>query len=120
MANFINGTVPTGELISNHMDIDKVFFTGSVRAGKAIAQACAASNLKSTCLELGGKSPHIIFPDCDLDAAAENVLSGFAGFMVRAQCLMTPDISSVVNEIVGMPGWTAGNPVRAASSSQPS
>ena len=34
--------------------------------------------------------------------------------------LMTPDISSVVNEIVGMPGWTAGNPVRAASSSQPS
>lgn len=51
---------PTGELISNHMDIDKVFFTGSVRAGKAIATAAAQSNLKGTCLELGGKSPHIV------------------------------------------------------------
>jgi acyl-CoA reductase-like NAD-dependent aldehyde dehydrogenase len=48
VVNVVNGTVPTGELISNHMDIDKVFFTGSVRAGKAIAQACAASNLKQT------------------------------------------------------------------------
>jgi acyl-CoA reductase-like NAD-dependent aldehyde dehydrogenase len=90
VVNFVNGTVPTGELISNHMDIDKVFFTGSVRAGKAIAQAAAASNLKGTCLELGGKSPHIVFPDCeDLDAVAANVLAGFSGFMGQACCAGT-------------------------------
>jgi acyl-CoA reductase-like NAD-dependent aldehyde dehydrogenase len=48
VVNVVNGGVSTGEEISHHMDIDKVFFTGSVRAGKAIAQACAASNLKQT------------------------------------------------------------------------
>eukprot|EP01052_Picozoa_sp_SAG31_P048697 SAG31_NODE_10312_length_1155_cov_1.923295_1_plen_143_part_01 len=71
------------------MDIDKVFFTGSVRAGKAIAAAAAASNLKGTCLELGGKSPHIVFPDCDLELAAQNVLAGFSGFMGQACCAGT-------------------------------
>ena len=87
--NFVNGTVPTGELISNHMDIDKVFFTGSVGAGKQIAQAAAASNLKQTCLELGGKSPHIIFPDCDFEAAAANALMGFTTNMGQGCCCGT-------------------------------
>jgi acyl-CoA reductase-like NAD-dependent aldehyde dehydrogenase len=52
-----------------------------VRAGKEIQIACASSNLKTACLELGGKSANIVFPDADLDAVAPNVL------MVRCSSL---------------------------------
>ncbi len=61
------------ELIINvsHMGIDKVAFTGSTVTGRAILRASAASNLKKVTLELGGKSPNIIFPDADLEKAVE-------------------------------------------------
>ncbi|KAF1349646.1 aldehyde dehydrogenase [Delphinella strobiligena] len=62
---------PTGEAIASHMRIRKVGFTGSGRTGRLIKQAAAASNLKRVSLELGGKSPLIIFPDADLEKAAE-------------------------------------------------
>jgi aldehyde dehydrogenase (NAD+) len=58
-----------GAAVSEHMDIDKVAFTGSTEVGKLIMQAAAKSNLKRVTLELGGKSPNIIFADSDLDAA---------------------------------------------------
>jgi aldehyde dehydrogenase (NAD+) len=61
----------------------------SVESCQAIAQAAAASNLKQTCLELGGKSPHIIFPDCDFEQAAANVLMGFTTNMGQGCCCGT-------------------------------
>ena len=60
---------PTGEAIAKHMDIRKVAFTGSAVAGRAIKKAAAESNLKNVTLELGGKSPLIIFEDADLEKA---------------------------------------------------
>src|SRR5258705_4656751 len=51
------------------MDVDKINFTGSPRTGRALLKASAESNLKRVSLELGGKSPNIVFADCDMDAA---------------------------------------------------
>ncbi|KAL1563400.1 Aldehyde dehydrogenase 2 member C4 [Salvia divinorum] len=59
-----------GAAISSHMDIDKVSFTGSTVVGRLVMQAAAASNLKPVTLELGGKSPFIIFDDVDVDKVA--------------------------------------------------
>lgn len=59
----------TGEAMARHMDIDKIAFTGSVRTARALMRAAGESNLKRLTLELGGKSPNIIFPDADLDRA---------------------------------------------------
>jgi acyl-CoA reductase-like NAD-dependent aldehyde dehydrogenase len=67
--NIVTGFGPTaGGAIARHPDIDKVAFTGSTEVGKLILQA-AAGNLKRVSLELGGKSPNIIFPDADMDQA---------------------------------------------------
>src|SRR5213594_2701636 len=73
-----------GAAIAEHMDIDKVAFTGSTEVGKLIMMAAARSNLKRVTLELGGKSPNIIFADSDLDAAVEG--SHFALFFNQGQC----------------------------------
>ncbi|ERS94939.1 aldehyde dehydrogenase (NAD+) [Sporothrix schenckii 1099-18] len=56
-----------GAAISSHMDIDKVAFTGSTAVGRTIMKAAAASNLKKVTLELGGKSPNIVFNDADIE-----------------------------------------------------
>jgi len=66
------------------MEIDKVAFTGSTEIGKLIQQAAGASNLKNVTLELGGKSPNIIFPDVDVDLAVE--MSHFALYFNQGQC----------------------------------
>uniref|UniRef100_A0A8C4NB35 10-formyltetrahydrofolate dehydrogenase n=1 Tax=Eptatretus burgeri TaxID=7764 RepID=A0A8C4NB35_EPTBU len=58
-----------GQHMSEHCDIHKIGFTGSTEIGKQIMKSCAMSNLKKVSLELGGKSPLIIFSDCDLDKA---------------------------------------------------
>ncbi|KAI6000378.1 aldehyde dehydrogenase [Pisolithus orientalis] len=58
-----------GSAISSHMRIHKVAFTGSTLAGRKIMEAAAKSNLKNVTLELGGKSPNIIFNDADLEQA---------------------------------------------------
>ncbi|KAF7114513.1 hypothetical protein RHSIM_RhsimUnG0085600 [Rhododendron simsii] len=64
--NVITGFGPTaGAAIGSHMDIDKVSFTGSTEVGRLVMQAAATSNLKAVSLELGGKSPLIIFDDAD-------------------------------------------------------
>ena len=73
-----------GAAIAEHMDIDKVAFTGSTEVGKLIMQAAARTNLKRVTLELGGKSPNIVFADADLDAAVEG--SHFALFFNQGQC----------------------------------
>ena len=61
---------PCGEAIAKHMQIRKIAFTGSTATGKAIKKAAAESNLKNVTLELGGKSPLLIFEDADLHKAA--------------------------------------------------
>ena len=58
-----------GAAITEHMHIDKVAFTGSTLVGRKIMEAAAKSNLKNVTLELGGKSPNIIFNDADLEQA---------------------------------------------------
>ncbi|XP_022100812.1 retinal dehydrogenase 1-like isoform X2 [Acanthaster planci] len=72
VVNVVPGYGPTaGAALSEHMDVDVVTFTGSVEVGKLIQQASGRSNLKHVCLELGGKSPNVVFADADLDYAVE-------------------------------------------------
>ena len=85
VVNIIPGYGETaGAAIAEHMDIDKVAFTGSTEVGKLILQASGRSNLKRVTLELGGKSPNIVFADADLDAAIEG--SFFGLFFNQGQC----------------------------------
>jgi aldehyde dehydrogenase (NAD+) len=65
-----------GAAIARHMDVDKIAFTGSTEVGRLIMEAAAKSNLKRISLELGGKSPNIIFADTDLDDAVEGAHLG--------------------------------------------
>lgn len=65
----------TGEALAAHRGIDKVAFTGSSATGAKVAQS-AVANLNRVTLELGGKSPQIVFPDADLDAAANGLVAG--------------------------------------------
>lgn len=66
--NIISGFGKTaGAALSAHMDVDKIAFTGSTVVGRAIMKAAAASNLKKVTLELGGKSPNIVFDDADIE-----------------------------------------------------
>jgi acyl-CoA reductase-like NAD-dependent aldehyde dehydrogenase len=65
----------TGAALAGHQGVDKVAFTGSTATGRAVAHA-AADNLNRVTLELGGKSPQIVFPDADLTAAANGLIAG--------------------------------------------
>jgi len=71
--NVVPGLGPTaGEAMALHMDVDMIAFTGSGPTGRRLMEASARSNLKRVSLELGGKSPQIVFADCpDLEAAAQ-------------------------------------------------
>lgn len=76
VVNILPGYGPTvGAAITHHMDIDKVAFTGSTEVGHLIMEAAAKSNLKRVTLELGGKSPNIVFADADMDATIEGAHS---------------------------------------------
>ncbi|KAF2474059.1 aldehyde dehydrogenase [Lindgomyces ingoldianus] len=67
--NIISGDGRAGSMLASHMDINKISFTGSVFAGKKVQELAAKSNLKRVVLELGGKSPSIIFDDADIENA---------------------------------------------------
>jgi len=69
------GENSAGEFIANHMDIDKIAFTGEDKTGQIIVKA-SAGNLKRVSLELGGKAPNIVFADADLDAAVQGAITG--------------------------------------------
>ena len=76
VVNVVTGFGPTaGAALAEHLDVDKIAFTGSTEVGRLIQRA-AASNLKSVSLELGGKSPNIVFADADLDAAVKGAIGG--------------------------------------------
>lgn len=73
VVNIVTGAGDTGAAIVNHCDIDKIAFTGSTEVGKIIRAATAGSG-KGLSLELGGKSPYIVFEDADLDSAVEGLV----------------------------------------------
>ena len=85
VVNILPGYGPTaGAAIAQHMDVDKVAFTGSTEVGHLIMEAAAKSNLKRVTLELGGKSPNIVFADTNLDEAVEGAHFGL--FFNHGQC----------------------------------
>jgi acyl-CoA reductase-like NAD-dependent aldehyde dehydrogenase len=74
--NVVTGLGETaGAALANHDDVDKITFTGSTDVGRSLLKA-AAGNLKKVSLELGGKSPNIVFADADLEAALKGVFMG--------------------------------------------
>src|SRR5947207_7598909 len=116
--NIVTGFGETaGAALAAHPDVDKIAFTGSTEVGKLILRA-AAGNLKRVSLELGGKSPNIIFRDANLDAAAEGAASAI--FFNHGQCCCAgsrlfvekPAYDRVVERVSAMsqqiklgPGW---------------
>lgn len=73
VVNILTGNSKTGTLLTTHQDVDKVAFTGSTAVGASIRRVTAGSGKKLS-LELGGKSPFVVFDDADLDAAIEGVV----------------------------------------------
>ncbi len=85
VVNIVTGMGETaGASLAAHKDVDKVAFTGSTEVGRLIVAASGKSNLKKITLELGGKSPNIIFADADLSAAIPGAASAI--FFNHGQC----------------------------------
>jgi aldehyde dehydrogenase (NAD+) len=83
--NVVPGFGPTaGAALSGHMDVDKIAFTGEGRTGQIVMTAAANSNLKRVSLELGGKSPNVVFADADIEKAIEGAYFGL--FFNQGQC----------------------------------
>ncbi|XP_076023577.1 mitochondrial 10-formyltetrahydrofolate dehydrogenase-like [Genypterus blacodes] len=101
-----------GQRLSDHPDVRKLGFTGSTPIGKQIMKSCALSNLKKVSLELGGKSPLIIFSDCDMDKAVRMGMSSVyfnkgenciaAGRLFVEESIHDEYITRVVEEIKKM------------------
>ena len=83
VVNIVPGYGEAGAALAAHPDVDKVAFTGSTEVGKLVLQA-AAGNLKKVSLELGGKSPNVIFKDADLSTAIDGAASAI--FFNQGQC----------------------------------
>src|SRR6202011_5866263 len=75
VVNIVTGDGSAGEALVKHPDVDKIAFTGSTEVGRAIRSSTAQSH-KRLSLELGGKSPFIVFEDADLDSAVEGLVDG--------------------------------------------
>lgn len=72
VVNVVPGYGPTaGAALTEHMDVDMISFTGPVSTGRLIMTASAKTNMKKVVMEMGGKSPTVVFPDADLDSAVE-------------------------------------------------
>jgi len=82
VVNVLTGYGDVGAALASHPDVDKVSFTGSVETGQAIIRA-SAGNMKRLTLELGGKSPDIVFADADLDLAVPS--AAMAAFQLTGQ-----------------------------------
>ena len=83
MVNIVTGFGDAGAALAAHDDVDKVAFTGSTEVGKLVVQA-AAGNLKKVSLELGGKSPNVVYGDADLESAIPGAANGI--FFNHGQC----------------------------------
>jgi aldehyde dehydrogenase (NAD+) len=117
--------VPTGRALVRHPGVDKVAFTGSTETGKQVMKD-AADHLAKVTLELGGKSPNIVFEDADLEAAANGVVSGI--FAATGQTCMAGSRlfvqEDVHDELVGALAEKAksiklGNPLETESEMGP-
>ena len=113
-----------GQALAEHPVVRKLGFTGSTDTGKIVMRACADSNLKKTSLELGGKSPFIIFSDCDMDRAVRLVrclglclvlfrLSRASSFPDRAWAVS----SSTKEKTASRPGGCLSNAASTTNSS---
>nr|CAB3470750.1 unnamed protein product [Digitaria exilis] len=117
--NVVPGFGPTaGAAIASHMNVDMVSFTGSTEVGRLIMEASARSNLKPVALELGGKSPLIIFDDADLDMAVELAVS--ATFFNKGEACVAASRVYVQESIYDqfekklaerMQSWVVGDPL---------
>lgn len=105
-----------GAYLAGHPGIDKVAFTGSTATGRRVAES-ASRNLNRVTLELGGKSPQIVFPDADLEAAANGLIAGvFAATgqtcMAGSRLVVHADVHDELTELVAARARTIklGNP----------
>ncbi|WP_288900257.1 aldehyde dehydrogenase [uncultured Sneathiella sp.] len=100
--NVVTGGPELGKSLCDDPRVDRIAFTGSTEVGKAIAKA-AADNLTGVLLELGGKSPNIVFEDCDPEAAANGIIAGI--FAATGQTCMAGSRlliqRSVMDEVLG-------------------
>ncbi|KAL4736045.1 aldehyde dehydrogenase domain-containing protein [Aspergillus similis] len=80
VVQIVNGAAETGAALAGHMDIAKISFTGSLGGGRAVQEAATKSNLKKVTLELGGKSPAVVFGDAEIERA----LAGVCGFLFNS------------------------------------
>ena len=106
--NVVTGHGAAGAALIDHPDVDKIAFTGSTRTGQHIA-AQAGQRLARVSLELGGKSPNIIFADADLDGAVNGAIAGIFGASGQT-CMAGSRIlveSAVYDEVVGRIGERA-------------
>lgn len=115
----------TGESLAAHPGVDKVAFTGSSATGVKVAQA-ASANLNRVTLELGGKSPQIVFADADLDAAANGLVAGvFAATgqtcMAGSRLIVHADVhDALVEKVVARANTIVlGDPTEAATEMGP-
>ncbi|CAN0900154.1 Aldehyde dehydrogenase family 2 member C4 [Linum grandiflorum] len=121
--NVVNGFGPTaGAALASHMDVDKLSFTGSTEVGRKVMQAAATSNLKQVSLELGGKSPMLIFDDADIDKAVDLALLGIL-YNKGEVCVASSRVyvqEGIYDEFVTKLGvkakeWVVGDPFHPAS-----
>ncbi|KAL6883588.1 hypothetical protein ACP4OV_011002 [Aristida adscensionis] len=125
--NVLPGFGPTaGAAITSHMDVDSVAFTGSGEVGRLVMESAARSNLKTVSLELGGKSPLIIFDDADVDMAVN--LSQLAIFYNKGEvCVAGSRVyvqEGIYDEFVkkaveAARNWKVGDPFDAATNMGP-
>lgn len=120
--NVVTGAGTTGALLANHMDINKIAFTGSAAAGRAVQIAAAKSNLKRVTLELGGKSPALVFEDADIPNAVFHASEGFlrnsgqicfASSRVLVQESIAPEFIKTVKVAFEKASEEMGDPSRA-------
>jgi gamma-glutamyl-gamma-aminobutyraldehyde dehydrogenase len=117
--NVVPGGGEPGKLLALHHDVDCLAFTGSTNVGKQIMQYAGQSNLKRVWLELGGKSPNIVLPDCpDLERAAKTAAGAIfynMGEMCTAgsRLLVHRDIKDAFLDklVAAARGYTPGNPL---------
>jgi acyl-CoA reductase-like NAD-dependent aldehyde dehydrogenase len=126
VVNVVTGWGPeVGKALTSHKGVDKIAFTGSTQVGKLIAHA-AADNLTRVTLELGGKSAQVVFPDANLDAAANGVIAGvFAATgqtcMAGSRLVVHEDVKEALVERVVARAKTIkiGNPLDPATEMGP-